>query len=436
MTIFGFTDAETIPFLGITAMVLFIIASNYFKGYKEFWSPLTLTAVIFFYYCVLGPYQAVATGKTSDRLLNMRPFYPEALWGGLVFLLAVTISFQLFKGRQRTIPIRVPDDVLFRFGRWVCVIGFGFFTISTGGRVASLINPLDADAVAQSGGTISNYLGLSLNFLIPGCTILFLCYIRTRKNLLWFVVFFVVALGIFITLGFRYRLVLLLGSMAISYYLTVGRRPNILIGSITFFLFIAAMGIISEGRQYGRGIETDRLQGDTESYFQSGLNESRIFQTTGAVISLVPDKIPYVGIQPIISTILFPIPSAIYKEKKSAEYLFTTLDAIYGREASVGSAFLNYGEYYLAFGWFGIIMGGMLIGYVFKRLWTWYLSDYNNPLHVAVYAVTVSYLYVIISRGYLPQVVMLFFFSVAPVFVVHRLIRRQVAIRKSRAHAS
>jgi hypothetical protein len=210
-----------------------------------------------------------------------------------------------------------------------------------------------------------------------------------------------------------------------TFYLVSRRRPNLIISFVFFALFIAAMGIISETRIYGRGIDTSRLEDNPkQNYFESGVNESRIFQTSGAVITQVPDKIPYVGFQPIISTILFPIPKAIYAEKNSAQYLLNTLDAIYGKATSLGAAFMSYAEYYLAFGWIGIIIGGGLIGHFLKRLWTWYLCDPHNPLYITTYAVTVSYLYVVISRGYLPQVTMLFFFSVYPIFFVKRLMAR------------
>ncbi len=435
----GFRSEELTPFIGLTILVLGILAYNYSKGYKEVWSPLGIISIILLYYCVIGPYYAILTNKTYDRLLNMRPFYVDALWGAFVFFLSAVLGFYTYRRTGRHVPLRVPDAELWKYGRWICIIGFVLFTVSTGGNVARLINPLDAEAVTETGGAISNYLTLSLNFLIPGIAILFVYYLRTKRGFLWVTITFLVTTGIFVTLGFRYRIVLLLGAMAITYYLYSHRRPNLIISFAFFGLFIVAMGIISITRIYGRGIDTTRLEETkNQSYFESGLNESRIFQTSGAVIALVPDKIPYVGFQPIISTVLFPIPKAIYKEKNSAQYLLSTLDAIYGKITSIGSAFMSYAEYYLAFGWLGIVIGGGLIGHFFKRLWTWYLCDPQNPLYITTYAVTVSFLYVIISRGYLPQVTMLFFFSAFPMFVIQWIIRRnqqQVAIRKRTPNA-
>ncbi|HZY78326.1 MAG TPA: O-antigen polymerase [Cyclobacteriaceae bacterium] len=433
MSFFGFTSSEFWPYLGIFICIFIILVYNYQKGYQYLWSPLSIIAIIFAYYCLLGPYEAVSSGKTVDRLLNMRPFYSSAFWGAFVLIFSCIIGFHLKTPDRRQSPTPpYPIDTLFTYGRNICIIGFVLFAIATGGGVVYLINPILADGGGPTdealGGSFANYLTLSLNFLIPGVSLLLAYSMKTNKRWAWFTVVLIVSIGVFTSLGFRYRLVLLLGSLAIIYYLSVKRRPNILLAFGFFVLFILAMGVINETRNYGRGLDTTRLENSNQSYYESGLNESRIFQTSGAVIDLTPSKIPHAGFTPIINTILFPIPSQLFPGKKSAEYLFNALNAIYGGPVSQGAAFMAYGEYYLAFGWFGIIIGGFLIGWFYKKLWSWYLADHRDPLHIAIYAVTVIYLYVIVSRGYLPQVTMLFFFSVFPVYIVRRIIKRRFAI--------
>lgn len=424
---FGFTQQELIPYIGILILVLFILITSYTKGYREFWSPLTIVAIIYGYYCCVGPYQAVSTGDTYDRLLNMRPFYVSAFWGGFVSLLSIMLGFYFNQGHYKFGKVQsLPTDSLLKYGKKASLAGFILFTISTGGNVGKLINPLDAEYVEQVGGSFGNYLGLSLNFLIPGVTFLFAYCIMTRKSLLWFLILFVISIGIFITLGFRYRIVLLLGSMAIVYYYTMRKKPNIIVGTVGILALIVFMGLINMTRQYGSGLDTTKLgEGNTTAYYESGLREALIFQTSGAVIDIVPERHPHAGLQPIWSTLLFPIPRALFPEKKSSDYLFDTLDAIYGEIVSQGAAMMSYGEYYLAFGWTGIIVGSFLIGWFYKRLWFWYQLNWSNPFVIVVYAVTVSYLYVILSRGYLPQVTMLFFFTVFPAYFVLRLARKK-----------
>src|SRR5690606_6085645 len=187
----------------------------------------------------------------------------------------------------------------------------------------------------------------SVNFLITGTTLLFIHFLRTKKGLLWFAIPFVLALGIYTSIGFRYRIILLLGSIVASYYLTKRVRLSALVAMAGVFLLITLMGIINLTRTYNRGLDLTYLdQGESESFFQSGLRESLIFQCTGAAIELVPEEYDHVGFQPIISTLLFPIPRAIYPEKGSARYLFGFLDHLFGRYGQ-GAAMMSLGEYYL-----------------------------------------------------------------------------------------
>ena len=431
---FSFTPQELTPYIAILILVVFILITSYTKGFREFWSPLTIVAIIYGYYCCLGPYQAVSTGDTYDRLLNMRPFYVSAFWGGFVSLLSIMLGFYINQGPYKFRKVQsFPTAALLDYGRKAFLAGFILFTMSTGGNVGKLINPLDAEYVQQVGGSFGNYLGLSINFLIPGVTFLFTYFILTRKSLLWFLIAFAVTIGLFISLGFRYRLVLLLGSMAIVYYYTIRKKPNIIIASVGIVALIAFMGLINQTRQYGAGLNTKKLEeGNTTEYYESGLREALIFQTFGAVIDIVPERHPHAGLQPIWSTLIFPIPRALFPEKNSSDYLFDTLDAIYGKKISQGAAMMSYGEYYLAFGWTGIVIGSFLIGWFYKKLWFWYKVNYSNPFVIVVYAVAVTYLYVILSRGYLPQVTMLFFFTVFPAYFVLWLAKKKykVLLRK------
>jgi hypothetical protein len=174
------------------------------------------------------------------------------------------------------------------------------------------------------------------------------------------------------------------------------------------------------------GLNLQKLQNTTsETAYQSGLQEAGIFQTSGAIIDLVPGRHAYAGFQPILSTLLFPIPSAILPEKNSAQYLFEALDAVYGKNLSKGAAIMAYGEYYLAFGWLGITVGCFITGWFLRKLWNWFLFNSSNPFAIAIYAVTVSFIYMVLSRGYLPQVTNLFFFTVFPIFVALRYARKK-----------
>lgn len=427
MNPFVFTDAETIPYIGLMVLIMGILISNYLKTYRHVWSPLTIVALIFGYYCILGPQQAVSSGKTMERLVNMRPYYESAFWGALVSLSFIIIGFNLNKKRGKFIYANNSSIEAFLndYGKRITIIGFIMFTIYVGGDIAQLINPLDAEAVTTIGGSFANYLSLGVNLLIPGITLLFAYYLHTKKGLLWFTIPCIVSIGLFITLGFRFRIVLLMGAIVMIYFLIKGKKPNLVLAGIGTFLFIAFMGLINESRTYGRGLDLDKLDNSKKSFYESGLAEALIFQTSGAAIDIVPERHPHAGFAPITSALLFPIPRALFPEKGSADYLFNFLDALFGKQFSKGAAFMMYGEYYLAFGWVGIIFGSMLIGWFYKNIWATYLANPHNTIIISTYSVSVIFLYVIISRGYLPQVTMLFFFTVFPLYLTQRLARKK-----------
>ena len=63
------------------------------------------------------------------------------------------------------------------------------------------------------------------------------------------------------------------------------------------------------------------------------------------------------------------------------------------------------------FGWIGIIV--MSIFWVLlKKLWLWLLIHYEEPIGIPLYCLNVSYVFMIISRGYMPQQVHLYIFTV------------------------
>lgn len=139
----------------------------------------------------------------------------------------------------------------------------------------------------------------------------------------------------------------------------------------------------------------------------------------------VPDQIPYVGLTPIVNALLHPIPRALLPAKDSAGYLLNATAVVYGDpEISTGSAITNYAEYYLMGGWFAVICGGVFLGYICRRLWLWFRLRGDDPFAQVAYVCNVAYLYVVVSRGYIPQVLMMWFFTAAPLFLMYCMYRR------------
>ena len=149
----------------------------------------------------------------------------------------------------------------------------------------------------------------------------------------------------------------------------------------------------------------------------TGLNESTVFLTTGGIIANSPDGFPFVGLQPFISTILFPIPRALWQGKDSFQYLVDAIAALYQSDTlGLGQASMNYAEYYLMAGWLSVVLMCLLSGWLLRCLWNWFSPRRNEILAQVAYFCTCSLLYVWVSRGYMPQVVTTFAFGSAPLF--------------------
>jgi len=181
------------------------------------------------------------------------------------------------------------------------------------------------------------------------------------------------------------------------------------------------LGYIGITRQYGRGLDIEKMEESTgEEVMDSGFAEGYIFFTTGLLVGMVPEYFNYIYFDPVIQSITMPVPRALWKGKPSGDYI-QIYNRLYGEERyGQGVAVLNFGEYYLAFGWIGVIIGGFLLGFIYKKLWLWYLNFRNNDYAIVLYTVSVSFIFVIISRGYLPQVTMTFFFCVGPAWLIWR----------------
>jgi hypothetical protein len=196
-------------------------------------------------------------------------------------------------------------------------------------------------------------------------------------------------------------------------------------------VFITLMGLIGLTRNYGRGLDLFKVEEKTNyELFIQGITESITFQTTGLLMDQVPEVYDYIGIDPIWQSIVFPIPRRLWPEKPSGDYI-EIINRLYliNNYLGIGAAVLNYGEMYLAFGWWGIIIGSLILGWIAKKLWLWYQVNRENPLAIVTLAVASSFFYVVISRGYLPQVVMNFFFTVGPCLVIIWWVNRKAKRR-------
>lgn len=433
------TDNEMVPLdlnevFWISGLILLFLlellrAKNSRDPLAWFTPPMVMMGILA-YYCLIGPLSTVFRGLTLDRGVDLRDAMVFAWAGAFIFFSSLIIGFRHIPQwipRRRFNPGFDPKAA-WKLGIRLNVWAIALFGLGTGPKLFALLNPFTAreSVIGASGGidlgAFTNYATLALNLLIPGTLLLWASWLNQPRRGAILLGWLLAGLGLFTSLGFRYRLVLLLAPMALLWYLVRQRRPNLwIVSGLAVFLILLA-GLVGITRSYWRGLDLDQLQDKSvEQVWVAGLHDSVVFLTTGGIIRDSPDVYPFVGAEPFVQTLLFPLPRAIYTAKDSDRYRLEALKSLYGSDLyAVGAFFLNYAEYYLIAGWPSVIGMGVILGWLLRALWNWFTIRRREPLAQVTYAVAVCYLYMVVSRGYLPQVVMLFCFTVLPLFVLYR----------------
>lgn len=410
----------------------------------EIYKPTVILGIILTYYCVVGPLRVISAGEWFDRGVDLRSSMVWAWGGAVAFYTSVLFGFynlpawRIKHGTTQQLPPSWAKAIGIRCN----IIGISLYTAVTGTRVIAQLNPLNPVANLilnqQTQGeeslfdSVSNYFSLSLNLLIPGTLLLFAAWVHQRKGIGGVILWTLAAAALFTTAGFRWRLVILIVPMAMLWFLSRQRKPQLFFLTLVTVALIGSAGLIGLTRNYGIGLNLAGVEEKTASdIFSAGLDESSIFLTTGGVMQRTPDPIPYIGITPLINTAVFFIPRAIWPAKPSNEYISIATGTLYGSiNMSKGAAFMNFAEYYLMFGWISLVGMSLLLGQLLRGLYNWLLAHRYDPSAQVAYSVAACFLYVVVSRGYLPQVFSLFCFTVLPLFVARQpLLSSQFAHR-------
>lgn len=357
-----------IVIFGIIGVILISNFRN--KDVRYVFSPSTFICLVFLYYAVIGPFYTIFAGDTTYRLTDMSPYYSIS-WGGVAMLLiGFCVTWQANWKPIITSRYLYSDNAVIKSATIVFLIGFTMYIAWMGNNIKILIYGYNERNKLHNEGTFVMYLMQGLGLMIlPLC-----CYFRTKlltkRRMIWFYLMLILIVWIYLSSGFRFRLVLLIINLATIYYITRMIRPNLLVWSVLAIAFILFMGIMEYSRTYEKGLNLQRVEGKgTEELFEGGTNEARIFMASGAVMSQVQSKGDYAYIDPIMNGILMPLPYAIFPQKRVfLGYMSGRVDSVFGRYGT-GVAVMEYAEAFVAFGWIGVFLLGAFTGYLSKRIW-------------------------------------------------------------------
>ena len=402
------------------------------KNWINFFKPTTFFGVLIIFYCLLGPIfsSALEDGSIIYRGVNHREFYEIGLIASFLTYLSFQLGFNykkyfkikkfgIYKLREYSIQTR---DLLLihNWGERIILITFFFQFIKYGPSLISRILSINESATfTKYSGFLFTLFTSSVNFSIVGLLLLFIALLNGIKERTKFIFYFSITVGLFINLGFRYRLLLLFLPLILIYFFYQKIKPSLTILLSLLLSAILLFGFFQIARDYGEGVSFQKFQNrikitktdktPLEYVFQSAFFDTNVFHTSAAIIYKTPKDYNYAGIKPIINAITLPVPRQLWPAKPSGEYIKGIYKKIYeGYLWEVGAANLGFAEYYLAGGWIALIITNFFIGVFFKKIWYEFLKNFNDPIAQLRYALYVSYMYIVFTRGYLLQLIYIY----------------------------
>ena len=195
--------------------------------------------------------------------------------------------------------------------------------------------------------------------------------------------------------------------------------PILLIAGVCYVGF----NIMDHARDYGNGIRLDVIEGQgwDDVTEQAGETE-RVYNYSIMVMDVYEREGKREYFAPLVNAALIPIPRAIFPWKPNAQYLYSSAEYVM-RGGGTASVYVNFVEAFMAFGWIGIIINGLFIGWLSGRFWNNYRNNPKSLGAIIALALYNGFTYVIISRGYLAQEFSCFLFYICIPFWLSMLIK-------------
>lgn len=358
---------------------------------------LIYVLVIYFLYIFLGPLNAYLSQDYKRFGNDFKPLFLEGIIIYSValfcFIISYFINYNLITVNRSKYEYKLNKNYrLYLLGLFSIVLFVVFILPKNSG--------------------LMNYLLFLVDSLILALAIIFY---EKERNIFFYVVLSGTILACLI-LGFRYRIILILVSFL--YYLLLFNKFNlksILKWMMFIYLVSAVLNVISINRRAFK--ESDfsniKLTSNEERYESSYtlmLNQTNNFTTDFSVLEYMKENnvTSDYGNSMFLQTFIRLIPSSFFQYGKKPiipqqDIIRKCFNSIEGYYA--GAAVTNIFEYYIAFGFWGIIFFMSLLG----RILAYYSKkvDLNNSRDQVVIVMIAMILFQEITRAYMPQVMTL-----------------------------
>ena len=285
-----------------------------------------------------------------------------------------------------------------RMLRWSSVILMGFLVLVALWIVVARI-PLSTLWIfgeASYSDAWNLALGPQIGYLygareaLPACLLLLIAYRSTRR---WSIatILLVILVGVFFAgSGARFRVLILVLSVVIFYFLERGKRPrlwqSVIAAFVVFYFIIGGIGFyrgysVEAGRLRGRAIGQDAFA--LTDAWDVMVDGSQIATSTALLVQAVPERHPYFLGTSFLNFFTQPIPRFLWPNKPTTigQEFFNSLWA-------PGTTVPFWAIFYLNFGPLGIVPGMMFWGWISRAIYdTWRLNPTSAlaQVQLAVY---------------------------------------------------
>jgi len=400
---------------------------------KQDWrvvGPFGVLLLCYLYYCSIGP--LLMNWFSDMQLLNISNYdsIQSSSYCSLVSFFFSCLGYWRYK-RPKGQVFWSDNRVDFTWKRSLAIyfIFYVFFLISKKFNIHAVYNIAGAigipylDARISSSG-FENYLMLLMSSMILPLLMLWSASGRSLFRRVISIILTLNLLTMILATGFRLRLIFLL-LCAVSLMVLKGRSRqdwflgyrNLVRSRVIMIsaILVALITLMSLGRVYGKGIDFEKLRFALEQGGHAALapfKDSNIFFVGGSTKDYVDANSSYVFFEPLKMTFVRMIPSGMYGEKPRSETLYVIGETMGGQDAMrLGFAVPFYIEHYISFGWWGLIIGSYVLGFLCR--WVENLTIRKKLKSTNLFFIAASgYVFIYFHRGHLPQQVEYFMFMV------------------------
>ena len=423
-------DTYFFCFAGLTAIIAIPLVIGCVTRRIDPFDPTTIIAASYFLYFVYAPIRGLLAGEYYFFGTLVMPTFPRAsayLACGVTAMWAGYFASGIARRGAAVLP-EPPGSRrgVIAFAGLVALLALVAFTTYAHGvglswtRLLTLGQLGGAPTASQTGAPDSasafrNYLYGTLDCLTSAWM---LFYAFSRRSSKWLIVAFIALLLVYTTIGFRFRILILVLAPIVYHYLRVKRRPGTLkvfAAGFGLILLIGAIGLTRTAFRSGRSVDVGAVSvGSSSETFEGDLS---IYQPFLAIIKSFPREHDYLWGSSYAYLLVQPIPRSLWPDKPEAP-IRSVVQATLGSEAATsGVAYPNVGEFYANFGAVGLVAGMWVFG-LLVRISYEYLSRHDtNDWARVLYAITFPFLVQVISRGYFVQIVQEAFFLFVPLFL-------------------